>query len=63
MKETKKQWSYNDFVRLLGRNGYTLNRSKGSHAIFTNGAGHISVPRLKQNPMLIRRLIKENKLA
>jgi predicted RNA binding protein YcfA (HicA-like mRNA interferase family) len=59
------EWTVDDFVRMLKRNGYTLSkksRGKGSHSIYINEAGnHISVP-LRIKAVIARRLIKENNL-
>lgn len=55
---------YRDFVRLLKRNGYALDRISGSHEIFVNNRGeHISISHHPEiNAMLARRLIRENNL-
>ena len=58
------EWTVDDFVKMLKRNGYTYNknRGKGGHSIYTNEAGnHISVP-LRIKAVIARRLIKENNL-
>lgn len=59
-----KEWSTNDFGRVLRRNGYHLvkDRGNGSHLLYQNDAGnHISIP-LKIKAVIARRLIKENNL-
>lgn len=57
-----RQWTLREFNRVLNRNGFSVERYNGSHAIYTNSKGsHISVPR-SMNAAIIRRLIKENKL-
>ena len=57
-----KQWKHNEFEKILKKNGFLYDRSKGSHSIFTNGDGsHISVPK-SMNAVIIERLIKENNL-
>ena len=57
-----KQWKHNEFEKILKKNGFLYDRSKGSHSIFTNGDGrHISVPK-SMNSVIIERLIKENNL-
>lgn len=57
-----KQYSHKEFVSLLRKNDYSLNRIKGSHFIHTNKEGnHISIPH-KLSCVIARRLIKENKL-
>lgn len=58
------EWTVDDFVRMLKRNGYTLakGKGKGSHSIYINDKGnHISVP-LRIKAVIARRLIKENNL-
>ena len=57
-----KQYKYREFISILKKNGYTLNRTKGDHSIYTNDNGrHISVP-YKLVDVIARRLIKENNL-
>ena len=52
-----------DFEKILRKNGFVLNRSKGSHDIYKKGERHISIPhRTDINCMLMRRLIRENNL-
>lgn len=51
-----------EFVRILERNGYSLNRAKGSHFVYTNGRNTISINK-DLNRMVARRLIKENCLV
>lgn len=56
------QWKYDDFCKMLRKNGYYLDRQKGSHSIFKNTEGnHISIPR-KISMVVANRLIKENNL-
>ena len=58
------EWTVDDFVRMLKKNGYTLvkSRGKGSHSMYVNNEGnHISVP-LRIKAVIARRLIKENNL-
>ena len=58
------EWTVDDFVRMLKRNGYTLvkGKGKGSHSIYINDKGnHISVP-LRIKAVIARRRIKENNL-
>ena len=61
-RRINRQWNYNDFVRLLGYNNYTLIR-KNKHMVFSNGKNKIAIPKIKPNQMMIKRLIKENGLA
>jgi len=57
-----KVYNEKEFVRLLKKNGYTLERYNGSHQIWVKeGCCFITVPK-SLNPMLVRRLIKENNL-
>lgn len=51
------------FERLLKNNGYKFDRQTGDHRIFTKaGYNHISFNMSKLNPIIVQRLIKENKL-
>lgn len=57
-----KQWTHEDFCKMIKRNGFYLKRCNGSHAIYLNDRGkHISVP-WHLNPCIALRLIKENNL-
>ena len=58
-----KQLSPREFKRILNDNGFTLQRAKGSHFIYSNGIQTISVPSVKLNGLLAQRLIKENNLV
>ena len=60
-RKINRQWNYNDFVRLLASNDYSLIR-QGKHMIYSNGKSKIAIPKVKPNQMVIRRLIKENNL-
>lgn len=56
-----RQWSHNEFIRLIRKNGFEWARNNG-HDIYVNDAGrHISVP-TKLVGVIARRLIKENHL-
>lgn len=58
------QYSPRKFERLLKDNGYKFDRQTGDHRIFTKaGCGHISFNMCKLNPIVVQRLIKENKLV
>ena len=61
-RRINRQWKYDDFVRLLFLNNYTLIR-QSKHMIFSNGSNQIAIPKVKPNQMVIRRLIKENNLV
>lgn len=56
-----KQYTSKEFKYLLRRNGYEKMRTKGSHSIYKKGDKTVAV-NLKLNPMVCRRLIKENDL-
>ena len=49
------------FLKMLRNNNYVFDRYNGSHKVYTNGKATISVPK-KLNPMIAKRLIKENRL-
>ena len=58
-----KEYTERDFERLLKANGYSLDRQKGDHNIWTNGSNTISITAGRPiNRMLARRIIKENNL-
>jgi hypothetical protein len=61
-RQINRQWKYEDFVRLLSFNNYTLIR-QSKHMIFSNGINQIAIQKIKPNQMVIRRLIKENELV
>lgn len=42
--------------------GYNVKRTTGSHQVWSNGKNTVSVPKVKLNPMIARRLAKECKL-
>lgn len=57
-----KQWTSKEFIKLVEKNGFYYNRTRGSHSIYTNDIGrHISIPRTLEAP-IAKRLIKENNL-
>lgn len=56
------QYTQKEFIRICEANGFKLNRTNGSHAIYTNNKGrHISIPN-NLNICIARRLIRENQL-
>lgn len=60
--ENMRQFTTKEFIKLVERNGFHLDRYSGSHAIYVNKDGrHISIPRNIESP-IARRLIKENNL-
>lgn len=52
-----------DFEKILKKNDYVFDHQTGDHRIWYKDGKHISVSlsRLK-NPMLVKRLVKENEL-
>lgn len=55
--------TYKEMCKLLKRNGYTLDRQNGDHTIWVkDGCNHISIS-MHLNPMVARRLVKENNLG
>lgn len=53
---------FKEMQKILRNNGYTLDRYNGDHYIYVKrGTNHISINR-ELNPMVARRLIKENNL-
>ena len=61
-RQINRQWNYDDFVRLLSYNNYTLVR-QNKHMIFSNGSNKIAILKVRPNQMVIQRLIKENNLV
>ena len=59
---TDRQWTHDEFCKLVERNGFKYSRNNGSHAIYVNDKGrHISIP-YNLVWVIARRLIKENNL-
>lgn len=56
-----RQFTNKEFISILKNNGYTLNRYKGDHSIYTKNGKHISIPK-KIKSVVALRLIKENNL-
>lgn len=57
-----KQFTRDEFIKILKANGYYYSRNNGSHSIYLNKEGrHISIPYKIAN-VIARRLIKENNL-
>lgn len=52
-----------ELQRALKRGGYKLKRTTGSHQIWSNGIKTVSVPVVKLNPMIAKRLVKECNLS
>ena len=57
-----KQYSFKEFCKLLRKNGYELNRSKGDHFVYKNSERTVVVNK-NLNRMVCQRLIKENNLV
>ena len=49
--------------KILKNAGYVHTRTKGSHEMWSKNGNTISVPSVSLNPMIARRLIKENNLT
>ena len=63
MKNKQLVYTYRSFIKILKNNGYVLVRKRGDHFIYKNKDGNIISINLKLNPMVARRLIKENELV
>lgn len=59
MVDRMKYYDKREFKQILIQNGYEVIRSRGSHKIWSNGTRTISVPNVKLNACLIRRLIRD----
>ena len=57
-KEINMKKTYLDMDKKLRRNGYYIDRWKGSHAIYSNGTQTVAV-NIKLNEMVARRITKE----
>lgn len=59
-----KVYKERDVVKILKKNGFELERHSGDHKIYYNEKTntHISIVHRCDNPMIIRRLIKEYNL-
>lgn len=49
--------------KILKNAGYVHIRTKGSHEMWSKNGNTIAVPAVTLNPMIARRLIKENNLT
>ena len=56
-----KEIRFRDAQRVLVRNGFKLSRVKGSHHYYVNGDQKVTI-NLKLNPMVWKRIMKENNL-
>lgn len=62
MRKFKRSYNPREIERLLKKNGWFLTRQSGSHKIYTNNMGeHVTIKMCNVNPMIFRRLVKENK--
>lgn len=52
-----KVYSYREVKEILKNNGYSVNRVKGDHIIWTNGKSSIAI-NINPNPLVIRRLFR-----
>ena len=52
-----KVYSYREVKEILKNNGYSVNRVKGDHTIWTNGKTSITI-NINPNPLVIRRLFR-----
>ena len=52
-----------DFIRILERNGWWIERDRGPHTVYTNGIVSEPVPRHKElNDLLVKAIIKRRGL-
>lgn len=57
-----RQFTHREFVRIVENNGFSYNRSNGSHTIYVRKGRHVSIPK-NLECVIARRLIKENNLV
>lgn len=57
-----KAYSYREFRRILERNGFSWDRTTGSHETFVKGDESVTITTKKISAMICRRLIKEHGL-
>lgn len=58
-----KIYTLKEFRKILKNNGYVLKRYSGDHEIYEHVDTHVTLSiSVKVNPMICRRLIKENNL-
>ena len=55
-------YTFKDMKRKLRKNGYILDHINGSHYIYKNSKGNVITINLRLNPMVAKRLIRENRL-
>lgn len=56
-----KSYSDREFIVILNNNGYRHIRSRGSHAVYSNGVRTLTINK-GMNRMVVRRLVKEYNL-
>lgn len=59
---TKKVYSVRECLSIIRKNGFIYDHSTGGHDLYKRGNRTISLPSREINPMMFRRLIKENAL-
>lgn len=55
-------YTFRDMQRKLRKNGYELDHIKGSHYVYKNCKGNVVTINLRLNPMVAKRLVRENRL-
>ena len=58
----KKTYSARECRLIVKNNGFEYDHSTGGHDIYKKGEAVLSLPSGKINPMMFRRLMKENNL-
>lgn len=58
-----KQFTVKEIQTILKSNGYSFQRQKGSHQIWSNGLKTVSLPVVKLKPIIAQKILKENQLA
>ena len=63
LKNFKRHYTRREMEKILKNNGWTIDRQKGSHRIYTNNQGsHITIGTCNYNAMVFQRLAKENNM-
>ena len=62
MKQKAKIFTRDECVRIIQNNGFVFDHSNGGHDIYKRNGVHLSVPAKHVNPMLFRRLMRENNM-
>ncbi len=58
----RKVYNVRECLMIIKKNGFVYDHSTGGHDMYRRGNRTISLPSNNINPMLFRRLIKENEL-